>query len=926
MPRDNVHVKAFGPQILKKLQKQSDSSPTTKYINLRCSNSMVGSQLKQLKASLRDRGRLGPTPSKKQRKSQLEARRQSRQSVLPEAPPLKNAKFDFLNSQVKNGSNKDSAARESREQARRDGILYEMQRKQKVGGVNDRRFGEDDPTMTLEERAMERFIREKQRSGRKSGIFDLEEEDGDDDALTHLGRPLTLKDDFENSMSDDSASDEGARRGVKRRRLLNRDVEISADHEDANPPERPKTKKEVMEEVIAKSKLHKYKRQKAKEDDDELRAELDADVADIFMLMNGRKTVSNTVAPVVATMNPDRAALINGGDREQADREYDMRLRAMVQDKRSKPTTRTKTEEELAQEEAARLKRLEEQRLRRMQGEESSDEGDDVVADGDEDFYGDIEESITQPRPKNATGFEPRVLLRQQDVEDEDEFDLDEDLLAMGSDVGSSQSEESSSSKDVASEDEDEEFVVGIATEEDDGKLLLESATGKTRSLENNLRLDLAFTYACPQSLEELLAITKEVAYADLSTVIQRIRALYHSGLAEGNKAKLGGFAAALVEYISYLPRQKDRPSLAVFETLIRHIHSLAKSYPNNVSDAFREQLRIIQKTRFSAPDAGDLIILTAIGSIYPTSDHFHQVVTPAMLTIARYLEHGFPTTINSLATGTYLSTLVLDYQRLSRRYIPELVNYVLHAIDVLSPEPSTRLTLVYPDHASVTELRINGNLKDSDFWEPLPFWVIDDHTMDNEDLESVKISILVAHLELINTMVEQWINLSAYPEIMSTVFESLDHLSRKNSLAKLPNNIRQLILSSKKNVESSVAKALQTRRPLALHNHRPLAIKMSVPKFEDSYNPDKRYDPDTERAESGKLRAEHKKERKAVIREFRKEGRAEAVVQLEEKKARDEAYEKKYRRLVAEIQGEEGREANAYEREKAARKNKRKD
>jgi nucleolar protein 14 len=41
----------------------------------------------------------------------------------------------------------------------------------------------------------------------------------------------------------------------------------------------------------------------------------------------------------------------------------------------------------------------------------------------------------------------------------------------------------------------------------------------------------------------------------------------------------------------------------------------------------------------------------------------------------------------------------------------------------------------------------------------------------------------------------------------------------------------------------------------------------------------------------------------------------------LRVKKQKDAAYEKKYKRLVAEIQGEEGREANSYEREKQARK-----
>ncbi len=45
------------------------------------------------------------------------------------------------------------------------------------------------------------------------------------------------------------------------------------------------------------------------------------------------------------------------------------------------------------------------------------------------------------------------------------------------------------------------------------------------------------------------------------------------------------------------------------------------------------------------------------------------------------------------------------------------------------------------------------------------------------------------------------------------------------------------------------------------------------------------------------------------------------ATVSLREKKERDAAYEKKYKRLIAEIQGEEGMEAKAYEREKEWRK-----
>lgn len=95
----------------------------------------------------------------------------------------------------------------------------------------------------------------------------------------------------------------------------------------------------------------------------------------------------------------------------------------------------------------------------------------------------------------------------------------------------------------------------------------------------------------------------------------------------------------------------------------------------------------------------------------------------------------------------------------------------------------------------------------------------------------------------------------------------------------------------------------------------------MSIPKFEESYHPDKHYDPDRDRSELSKLKAEHKREKKGALRELRKDAHFIAREQLKEKKERDEQYEKKYKRLVAEIQGEEGREANAYEREKRMRK-----
>jgi nucleolar protein 14 len=89
--------------------------------------------------------------------------------------------------------------------------LKEFEEKDRAGGIVDRRFGENDPTMSLEERMLERFTKERQRAS-KGVAFNLEDEDD----LTHYGQSLSKIDDFDNVGLDDESEEEtsGASRDV----------------------------------------------------------------------------------------------------------------------------------------------------------------------------------------------------------------------------------------------------------------------------------------------------------------------------------------------------------------------------------------------------------------------------------------------------------------------------------------------------------------------------------------------------------------------------------------------------------------------------------------------------------------------------------------------------------------------------------------
>ena len=811
-----------------------------------------------------------------------------------------------------------------------------MQRRKKIGGMLDRRIGENDPAMTPEEKALQRFVKEKQRGNNKGSLFDLDE-DEDSAELTHAGKSLSFDkrlDDFDEANLEDSKGDQATellhQRPAKRRKLSDVDAleEHSSDEVDPIQSGPPKTKKEVMDEIIAKSKLHKHERQQAKEDDDEIRAELDKGLPDLIALMRGNakpptQIPQESVAPN-AGMNPDRMALLNGKDRSQADKEYDERLRQMAADQRAKPTVRTLTEEEKLYQDAQRLKDLETNRLRRMQGEPEVSDSDVAIDSREIDGVG-----RTDPDEENTFGLGSGLLGQSQrpdlGVEDEDEFVIDDDVVINASEVDVSDPG-SEGPVEEPSDGDDEEFVQRLLSKEDASRQGLVFSKDKEGMLKaNEPSGNLAYTYKCPQTHEELLSVTKDVLIEDLPTVIQRIRALYHPKLASENKAKLGNFASVLVDHISYLVNQSENPPFSVLEAVIRHVHSLAKQFPEHIGRAFRLHLKAIHEQRPTGLVPGDIIILTAIASTFPTSDHFHQVVTPAMLCMARYLGQKIPGSLNDLVTGTYIVTLCLQYQQISRRYIPEAVNYVLNALWALAPVKSKQITAPFPHHTLPDGLRLQHKPEKSSKVRQLRFWdILPSGNSNDEDNEILKLSLLNTLLDIIDGMTVTWAEHSAFCEVFDPVYTALRFIEGKPCLSRMNEETRAKIQKVSTNVHNQLQQSLSTRKPLRLHNHRPLAIKTSIPKFEDSYNPDKHYDPNRDRADVSKLKAEHKRERKGAMRELRKDANFMARESLREKKEKDSAYEKKYKRLVAEIQGEEGREAKSYEREKRLRKGKR--
>ncbi|KAI0164774.1 Nop14-like protein [Xylariaceae sp. FL1272] len=893
---------------------------------------MPGSQLKRLKASLREQGVIGPQQSKKQKrkiaqdgKAHANKRAVALESLRDQFNPFdfkhnaRGPKFQVTSNRQATGdaakgiTGRPGDAKAAGEERRRQTLLVEMNRRNKTGGIRDQRFGENDASMPYEEKMLQRFVKEKQSN--KGSVFDLED-DEPTGGLTHMGKALPFMDhdDFEETdLLDPEGNESGDEskdilRGLKRARdTENADSE---DGDEADPePERKKTRQEIYSEIISKSKFHKAERQAQKDDDEEMREELDQELPHLRQLLLVKPKEQNDTD--IDTMG---GSGLSG--REKMERDYDMRLRQLAMDNRAKPADKTLTEEEIIKRDAEKLKVLEDKRQKRMRGEESSDsEGNDKEEDASSrkvDVF-DVEEEVDDFHL--GSGIRTRPTATELGFDDEDDFLVEDELLASGSDLEpiESDDEDSSAEEDGGDQedDEDDEFTQGLLDE-------VEARDSAFSKKDGAAEDDTGSISNCPEKIQELLNIFDGLPSERLPTLVQQIRLQYHPKLASENKAKLANFSRALVQFLFHLSGTQTPPPFAVLESIIRHIHSLAKSYPVEIAEEFRARIQDLSG-RYLSPTAADFVAFIAIGTIFPPSDAFHPVITPAMLLISRYLGQKIPKHYMDYVQGLFMSSLVLQYLQVSERFCPELMNFCLLTLASLAPSKAEGKMGNTPLHEPPVGIRIAGANKSAT--RKLKFSDCVAEQSSEADIVIAKVATLDTALQLLDAVSKMYAGKPAFHESFHPVVLMLDHLREKSCRSQLPSALNDRIhkLGTKLKTMLSVAKL--ERRPLELHHHKPLAIKQAFPKFEDKFDPNRHYDADKDRAELAKLKAEHKKERKGAMRELRKDANFVAREKLRVKKQKDAAYEKKYKRLVAEIQGEEGHEAKEYEKEKQARK-----
>ncbi|KAF9073180.1 nucleolar protein 14 [Rhodocollybia butyracea] len=865
-----------------------------------------GSQLSQLKSALSHAGITGnnnqngkkrkrSTPQEKEKEKRAAKLEDIQRRLNPFDVKVTKLKHDVGGRKLKGVTGKPAQSKTAGIEQRKKTLLKEWEEKHRAGGVIDRRFGENDPSMSLEERMLERFTKERQRAS-KGVAFNLE----DEDELTHYGQSLSKLDDFDDfGLQDDDEDEETGR--------LNEDI-VKHTHfggfkdeedDDSEEPARKKSKAEVMAEVIAKSKEHKILRQMEKEQGENVRHELDLTFDSLrSLLFAPDPSATGTNSTPLGEPGPSSAGYASAVAIETALAEktanYDQAVRELAFDKRAKPKDRTKTEDELALEEKEALEKAERRRRKRMLGLEDSDD-----EDGD------------KPRAKRQRGGD--------DLEDDFDDEVGWSGLGIGLETGQGDGDEDEDEdedvEDEADDGENEEVEDEESADSDDDKDATE-LVGSRRSVSSSRKLkskDLPFTFPCPSSHQDFLDIVENVDDNDLSTVVQRIRALHHTSLAPDNKLKLQGFTDVLIDHVLYLS-SPPAPSFTAISSLFPHISALTKAYPIQSAEHFNRKLVLMHKNLKRGlsqgallpesktwPGPAELTLLRIIGFLWPTSDMNHAVVTPTRVLMGAYLGLARVRSVGDIASGLFLCTLFLQYEQLSRRFVPEAVNFLINSVLHIAPSK-------YQD-----VLQLPGSFPSPDFRSSHC------HTLalDSKSAQGLKVQKPTSHHYWLVGMTTKLPSLEAFIEVFEPIFEILQNLK----LQKFEADLQAQAKSSTEIIERLLKFARQSRRPLQLQAHKAIPIPSYVPKFDttsSSYL--KHQDPDRERNEAAKLRNEYKKERKGAIRELRKDARFLAGVEQAKQKEKDRSYNDRMKRVFGSLESERAEE-KAMDREKAKEK-----
>ncbi|XP_047145947.1 nucleolar protein 14 isoform X1 [Hydra vulgaris] len=786
-------------------------------------------------------------------------------------------KHDVIGKKVKTDKGLPGLSRSKANEKRKKTLLKEYKQRNKANVIIDRRFGEFDDTISAEEKMLKRFTLEKQRHHEKSSLYNLDDDDEED--LTHYGQRLADIQTFDDAGL--KLFDENEEENVHEH--FGGFLTSKSPHEQSHKNDGKKlTRQQIMDEIVANSKKKKFERQKTQEQTFELTQKLDSQYKDIQSLLIQRPKGSSKRDDI----KPD---------------DYDKTVKELVFEAKAQATNRLKSTEEIAQLEKFRLEELEKQRQMRMNDNFIDDNVTFLSADAIIENYKKIDNryevryndgKMILPEGIDSLNSIGGIIDENENESDDDQNESDNENSVSTSGDTNDDEIETGDDSDIYSDQESDMLDKGNEVK----------CTVKNTKEEKSIELD-GQTLSNTVSLNSLMKMLKDCkSNQDVLTVLNN---LYKQLKINGSKKtnKINHFFDVLLNYFDYVC-DMEKPKLSLVNDLSGFMQQLMQDIPKYGTSVMQEKLKnIFKKISLQINSKGnsnmfptlkELLFLKLISLLYPTSDLNHSVTTPSLVLIAMVMNKCHFKCFKDVYSGIFLLSILYDYIKLSKRYIPEAICFVSKLLYLATPMKKKTSFWILNLHKEeqnylMIKEKITKNVMPVSNVMPLSISLL---ASDIQENISTRLSCIKNILLLSKMLCILYIDLETFSE----VFQPCSFLLEQMPTDKYPKTIKSLheeVLSLMRSKNSLV------RTPLTLHARKPIPLPLFEPKFDVDYEPrSKRRAGDKNQNEKEKIKYKIKKETKSAMREIRKDAHFLAKEQLKETLDRDADRRKKVRAL----------------------------
>lgn len=394
---------------------------------------------------------------------------------------------------------------------------------------------------------------------------------------------------------------------------------------------------------------------------------------------------------------------------------------------------------------------------------------------------------------------------------------------------------------------------------------------------------ELPYTFELCQKYAELEQLLKDHNPDYQAVILDRMIKCNHPKVEPANREKMTGLFAFLLQYINDLATAATSDNVsnffAIVDRITPHLYDLSHINPAETTKCFLDVIKEKQsdfRNSKQYPTLDTLIFFKLISSLYSTSDFRHTIVSPSVIFISQILTRSRVATRSDISSGLFLVTVLLEYTKLSKRFLPAAVNFLAGVLYLCIRKRPIEQLKVIPPFKSQGELSSLLALKKCVETEENLQLAATDLTETEID-DSFKTRAFNTTILLANALFTQLDN-SGLRYLAGPFSSYLDKIKMKRYPAVVAQNVSKLRLT----IDAINSKPLAY---LVEEMKKPKTLRQLEPKFERIYDDKRDRSKNAGKAAVRKgLMHKIKKETKSAVREIRRDTAFLAKVQLKKR------------------------------------------